>query len=140
MRALTIVVLACVTLSGCDISKSLARYPPPPAGSFTAVTVQVSADGTSESTPGATVAPDFFRGYSVQPLIGRAFMAPDEYAQNASRTVLLSEDLWRKRFGAAPDVIGRNIDIDGAPTTVVGVIPNTFQQPPGAKFWLPSHK
>jgi hypothetical protein len=137
VTASALLATACLTLGACDIRK-LAGYPDPPAGSFTAVTVRVSADGVAESVPGATVTPDFFRAYpGMSPLLGRHFIAPDDYAAGASRVALLSEDLWRRRFGAGPEIIGKTIDIDGAPVTIVGILPDAFRQPPDAKCWLP---
>ena len=48
----------------------------------------------------------------------------------------MSEDLWRRRFNAAPDIVGSEIDIDGAKVTVVGVLPQAFDVPLPAKLWL----
>ena len=134
MRIVAATTLVSLALSACSPGGPLNRYPPPPAGSFSAVTVPISLDGTVESTPGALVKRDFFPGTGVLPLLGRLFMDAD-WTQGASRLVVLSEDLWRQRFGAGPDIIGRSIQVDGAPATVIAVLPRGFDAPPGAKFW-----
>jgi hypothetical protein len=139
MKALTFIALVCVALSACDFGIGVRGYPPPPAGSFTDMTSSISADGVTESVHGATVTRDFFRAYTMQPLLGRLF-ADTEFSEGGTRTVILSEGFWRKRFGAGPDVIGKVIEIEGAPATVVGVIPDAFQQPANAKFWLTTRK
>jgi hypothetical protein len=137
-KPVTFIALLCVGLGGCDFTAGvLARYPPPPAGSFTSVTARITADGKTASTSGASVTPDFFRAYALQPMLGRMFL-DNEYREGGARTVLLSENLWRTRFGAVPDVLGITIQIDDAQAVIIGVIPNTFQQPPAAQFWLTS--
>jgi hypothetical protein len=97
-------------------------------------TITAFADGTAMSTPGALVKRNFFPGTGVLPLLGRLFTDAD-WTQGARRLVLLSEDLWRQRFGAAADIIGKSIDVDGAPATIIAVLPRGFDAPPGAKFW-----
>jgi len=55
----------------------------------------------------------------------------------AARAVLLGNDLWRRRLGANPDVVGRRIEVDGEPTLVVGVMPEGFSFPEGSDIWAP---
>jgi hypothetical protein len=50
---------------------------------------------------------------------------------------VISDKLWRRRFNAAPQVIGRRVQLSGQPVTVVGVAPPDFEWPPGAAVWLP---
>lgn len=50
---------------------------------------------------------------------------------------MLGHDLWTARFGASPEIIGREIEIDGTPTVVVGVMPRGFRQPDDTSIWLP---
>jgi hypothetical protein len=127
--------IACVALCACDVRTALARYPPPPAGSFTASTVRVSADGTTESTSAAVVTRDFFRAYSMSPRIGRLFLDVD-FAPGSRRLAVLTDALWRRRFGAGPDAIGREIEIDGTRVTIIAVMPPDFDLPRDAQLWL----
>jgi predicted permease len=68
---------------------------------------------------------DFFPVLGVRPSIGRLFTAA-ECEWNAPHVVLLSHALWQRDFDAAPDVVGRSLTVDGAPSTVVGVLPASF--------------
>ena len=71
------------------------------------------------------------------PRIGRAFSQRDE-REDAEPVVLLSDALWRTRFGADPDVVGRLVDVDGSRTEVVGVMPPGFTFLwPNIDLWRP---
>jgi predicted permease len=87
---------------------------------------------------GASVTADFFALLGVPARLGRTLVAGDD-APGAPRVAVLSEGLWRDRFAADPDVVGRKLLLDGDPTTVVGVMPASFrfggQQPP--QLWAP---
>jgi predicted permease len=73
----------------------------------------------------------------VQPLIGREFTAEEE-SPNAAKTVLLSYPLWQARFGGDPAVLGRKMILDGAPNTIIGVMPREFRFPSSeADIWQP---
>jgi len=63
----------------------------------------------------------------VEPLIGRTFQLEDE--QLGSDVVVLGEGVWRSRFGADPGVLGRRVELDGEPRTVVGVVPEAARLP-----------
>jgi predicted permease len=67
----------------------------------------------------------------VRPLLGRLFL-PGEDRQGAEHEVILSYTLWERHFGRDPDVLGKQITLDGAGYTVVGVMPRGFQFAP---FW-----
>jgi putative ABC transport system permease protein len=72
----------------------------------------------------------------VRPLAGRTF-AVDEQGPGGKPLVLLGEDLWKRRFGGDPGVVGRTLLLDDAPFTVVGVLPASFDLPQGAEIWKP---
>ena len=84
----------------------------------------------------AIVGARFFELLGVQPEIGRAF-APDEDAQGAPKVVVLSDALWRSRFGADPRIVGRSISIDDSLYTVIGVAPRKFAYPQTSDVWVP---
>jgi putative ABC transport system permease protein len=98
--------------------------------------------GESERVPVAGASTDLFSVLGVHPEIGRDFL-PDDARFWVSDVVILSDSLWRTRFGADRNVLGRSITIDGEPHTIVGVLPRDFQVPvPGmrdAELWLPIH-
>lgn len=72
----------------------------------------------------------------IAPQIGRIFSSEEETQRN--RVVILSQGLWNRRFGGAPDVVGRRLQIDGVDFQVIGVMPATFQFPAReTQFWAP---
>ncbi len=75
----------------------------------------------------------------VRPLLGQGFGAGAAAARgDAHRVALLSYELWQRRFGADPGVVGRSLRLDGMPPQrIVGVLPAGFAVPPGTGVWLP---
>ena len=82
----------------------------------------------------AEVTVDFFSLLGVKPLAGRTF-SPEEHQAGGPRAVILSEGMWRDRFGANPSVIGQGITLDGRNMTVVGVLPGRFNFPEDCEVW-----
>ena len=76
----------------------------------------------------AQVQAPMFDALGAKPLIGRVFSA-DEDRPGRERVVLLTEGLWRSRFGSDPSVVGRTIDLDAVAYTVVGVLPASLRLP-----------
>jgi putative ABC transport system permease protein len=93
------------------------------------------ANQQPERAAGSKVTADFFSVLGVPPLLGRTLML-EEQGEGSPRVVVLGYDLWQNRFGADPQVIGRTIELDTEPFTVVGVMPARFR-PGGASFWFP---
>src|SRR5262245_28830306 len=88
----------------------------------------------------ARVSPSLFPLLGVTPLLGRGFSAEeDEVGKN--RVATLSESLWRKHFGADPNIIGRVVKLDETPYTVVGVMPAHLRFPTAfagaVELWTP---
>ena len=85
----------------------------------------------------AAVTASFFEVMRTPPQLGRTFM-PDDDRPGAAPVIVLSDGLWRARFGSDPGVIGRMADIDGARVEVVGVMPPGFSfTQPEAELWRP---
>ncbi len=102
---------------------------------------QLTLTGRVEPTIVKTsvVTPEFFALLDVKPVAGRIFFPPDG-KQGAPPVVLVSEDLWRGRFGADPKIVGTSIDLDKRPFTVVGIIPAAFRTPfftTKQEVWIP---
>jgi len=73
----------------------------------------------------------------VQPLLGRGFTDAEDLPK-AQPVVLISEGLWRSRFGADRAVVGRSLDVNGRSHEIVGVMPERFRFPEAqTKLWLP---
>src|SRR5580658_1965279 len=85
-------------------------------------------EGVPEQVQGASVTAGFFSTLEVRPLIGRTFAPGDD--QPATRSLaVLSEPVWRRRFAASFAVLGKTILVNGAPSTVIGVMPGVFRFP-----------
>jgi putative ABC transport system permease protein len=87
---------------------------------------------------GARVTVDFFATLGAQPAMGRAFH-PAEDAPGGERVVILSHALWRQSFGGDPQLVGRQLKVDGQSHTVVGIMPSGFSFPgDDTELWLPA--
>jgi putative ABC transport system permease protein len=85
---------------------------------------------------GDLVSANLFPLLGVRPALGRAF-SPDEELRR-TRVVVISHGLWRRRFGAAPDAIGKTLEIDGQTSQVIGVMPAEFYFPTkDTQLWEP---
>jgi putative ABC transport system permease protein len=83
------------------------------------------------------VSAGFFDTVGVRPILGRGFRPEDDVA-NARSVAVLSYGTWVRRFGADPGVVGKTMTLDGTPTEIVGVMPQDFDVPRGAEFWVPA--
>ncbi len=97
--------------------------------------------GQGEPADVSTIAvtPDFFTVFGRQPLLGRALL-PEDGVRDAAPVVVLSENLWRSRFGANPQIAGSAITLDQRAYTVIGVMPAGFHTPFFNKtdqVWIP---
>ena len=87
---------------------------------------------------GATVSPSVFQLLRVTPALGRFFTAGED-AAGAARVVVLSDRLWRDRFGADPAAVGRTVEVDGEPRTIAGIArPDLAFPNPRVLFWIPA--
>lgn len=85
--------------------------------------------GDAEELNGLRVSASLFTTLGVRPVIGAAFARDDE-SRSAEPKVLIGEGFWRRRFNAAPDVLGRQLMLSGTTFTVVGVAPASFRLRP----------
>jgi putative ABC transport system permease protein len=90
-------------------------------------------NGSGESVERQSVTSSFFDVLAVRPVAGRTFLANDEGPRPA--VVVLSEGVWRTRFGADPALIGRDVRLNGEPFTVIGIVPNEVQFSRRAGIW-----
>ena len=84
------------------------------------------------------VSASYFSLLRATPALGRTFRADDDQVAKPERVVVLSDGLWRRRFAADPDVIGRAVTLNAQPHTVVGVMPPGFLGVENeAQLWVP---
>ncbi len=97
----------------------------------------ISGGDRPERLDGLLVSPDFFDVLGVEPRLGRGF-APGENTIGRHRVIVLSDGLWKRRFGADPRVVGREVRLNGQAYQVIGVAPAGFEFPSaGIDFWAP---
>jgi putative ABC transport system permease protein len=100
----------------------------------------LAAEDGALSVAALRLTSEVLRMTGARPLLGRAFTAEEE-EPGRERVVLLGHALWRRAFAGDPAVLGRPVRLDGAPYTVVGVMPPGFDFPPfwarGSELWAP---
>ncbi|HEY1986803.1 MAG TPA: ABC transporter permease [Terracidiphilus sp.] len=93
-----------------------------------------------EKLSGAEVSWNFLSTFGVQPAMGRDFTAGDDL-HGATATVLLSQSLWKRRFGSDPNILNQTIYLDAKPYTVIGVMPQWFAYPQAeTQVWTPVYQ
>jgi putative ABC transport system permease protein len=106
------------------------------ATAFSTVTRVIAGQGLEPShVVVARVAGDFFATFGVFPQAGRAFARKE--TDSAEPVVVVSDALWRGRFGADPAIVGRTITIDSRQHTIVGLMPARLGYPRDADVWRP---
>jgi predicted permease len=115
----------------------LRRDPPAAITRMTTVgwgDVNLSGTDRPERVQGTRVGAAFFPMLSVTPADGR-FFDPSDEAVGAPKTVVISDALWKRRFGGAANVIGSTVRIGGEPYTIIGRAPASFDFPNGSDLW-----
>jgi predicted permease len=84
--------------------------------------------GSAEELSAAAITSDLFPMLGIKPVLGRGF-TPAEDEIGISHVVAISTDLWQRKFGSSPDVIGKGISLDGNGYTIVGVFPGNLDLP-----------
>jgi len=92
------------------------------------------SDGPAERLTASYVTPHFFEVLGVEPALGSGF-DPSSAESVDGRLVMLSHGLWLRRYGSDPSIVGTDIQLDGAPHTVVGVLPADYRQPEQDLSW-----
>ena len=96
---------------------------------FRYVSLDLSGSGrVPEQVQGASVTAGFFSTLGVRPIAGRTFAAGEDRS-GSSPLAVLGESIWRRRFGASPSIVGGTMLVNGAPATVIGVMPDAFRFP-----------
>jgi predicted permease len=105
------------------------------AAAVTPITVNMTGVGDPERLQGARVSWNYFNVLGAPAAIGRGFAESE--GQGDGNQIVLADGLWRRRFGARPDVVNSTITLDGRAVTIVGVAPATLRFPAAAEFWQP---
>jgi len=104
----------------------------------TTFTLSGNASGNArpERTDGAFITANLFDLIGAKPARGRSFL-PGEDLPGAARVTILSWQVWKERYGADPQILGRTVRVNAEPATVVGIMPEKFEFPFNQKVWSP---
>ncbi len=95
--------------------------------------------GEPERLDGRRVSANLFDVLGVKPIVGRTFVPQED--KPGTKVVLLNESLWQRRFGGDSSVVGRALNLNGEPYTVIGVLPHTVRLPASVNWsdqvWVP---
>ncbi|HEX8694475.1 MAG TPA: ABC transporter permease [Longimicrobium sp.] len=103
---------------------------------FSPQPLNLATGGGAVRLEGEIVSPDYFQVVGVRPALGRGFVP----GEGAATEAVLSHELWTRRFGADPGVVGRAVSLNGKPFTVAGVAPEGFRgmvRGTAPALWIP---
>jgi putative ABC transport system permease protein len=89
-----------------------------------------------ERIPGAQVSWNFMAVLGLKPRLGRDFTEADD-VPNAHKVAIVTPEFWQKRFGGAPDILGKQIMVNGVPREIIGVAPPELQYPRLSQIYVP---
>jgi putative ABC transport system permease protein len=98
--------------------------------------INLTGGDRPEQIQGIRVSADYFRVFGAPMTIGRTFSA-EEDRPGGPAVAVISNGLWRSRYGGDPGIINRTIDVGGEPYSVIGVLGRTFTNDPKSDIWLP---
>ncbi|MDO8835212.1 MAG: ABC transporter permease [Vicinamibacterales bacterium] len=101
-------------------------------------TVNMTVDGEPRRYEASCVTPDLFRILGIDPALGRDFR-PADGRPGAEKVAIISHGLWQRDFGNARDIVGREVRLDGAFATIIGVMPKGFAFPYREDIWISLH-
>jgi predicted permease len=118
-----------------DHSESLSAV-----AAWTTDTLNLTGRGEPEQVAVGRVTPNFFSVLGIDPRVGRSF-THDEGQPEGKPVVVLSDSLWRTRYGGDANIVGQAVDLDGIAYTVIGVLPADVQFPfvGAADLWTPRY-
>ncbi len=113
-----------------DVFDSVAAY------DFSGPGINLTGGDRPELIKGIHVSADYFRVFGAPVALGRTF-TPEEDRPGGPAVVVISNGLWRNRFGSDPGILNRTIDLGQEPYTIIGVIGPTYSGDPKSDIWLP---
>jgi putative ABC transport system permease protein len=108
------------------------------AAAYWTASANLGGEGAEpERVSRAGVTNSFFNVLGVQPRLGRAFL-PDEDQPETMNVAIISDGLWKRRFASDPGIVGKKIQVNARPVTIVGVMPAGFEYPEQTQIWVTS--
>jgi putative ABC transport system permease protein len=110
----------------------------PAMAAFRQLRYAFAGDGVPLNVPSVRATPELFSMLGVNPIAGRTFL-PEEGVTGSDRVAVLSRAFWERHYGGSPAAVGRTIQLDAVPYTIVGVMPADFDFPPSGNIdvWTP---
>ena len=99
--------------------------------------MNLSSDGLPEQVKTIHVSENYFRLFAANPMLGRTF-THDEDTPNGPRVAVISNGLWKRRFGGDPGLLGRAMLLNGEPHTVIGIMGADYESDPKADVLHPA--
>lgn len=130
-----VIVASSLTLVASACAQSPA-YVEPPATEYAVAKSALTAAAVTDTVQVATVSREFMRVIGIRPVLGRLFIDAD-FQATQTPTAVVTWDLWTRRLGSDPAIIGRPIRLNGTDAVVVGVMPKNFEFPKGSAVWVP---
>ena len=96
-------------------------------GWLTLPSASLTGEGQMERVGAVRVSDDFLAVLDVRPALGRTLVAKEDRGQLSARNVMISYELWQRRYGGDPNIIGRSIEVNNYTTSVAGVLPKGFR-------------
>src|SRR5436309_13519970 len=99
-------------------------------------TININYKNNPQRYTGGYVTEDFFKILGVSPIMGRDFTAEDD-KPGAEKVAILGHEVWKRDFGADPNIVGQSVRINGKAATIIGVMPAGFKFPFSEELWTP---
>ena len=103
---------------------------------FAALALNLAGGDSPEQVRAIHASERYFRLFGASPVVGRTFL-PEEDRPGGPKVVVLSNGVWKRRFGADPQIVAKTVTLGGDPYTVVGVLAAGFHPEPAAEAWIP---
>ncbi len=119
------------------LTKSVTSYES--IASFSPTLISISGgNGDPEQIDGETISPEYFATLRMTAAVGRTFTVEEDHAPGAAQVAVLSDRLWRRRYGSDPLLVGGTVRINDVPLTVVGIMPAGFTGlSDKSEIWIP---
>src|SRR5437764_13584323 len=108
------------------------------AGYLSGSTINLTYKNNPQRYTGGYITEDLFKIVGVSPVMGRDFTAEDN-KPGAEKVTILGDDIWRRDFGADPNIVGQSVRINGNAATVTGIMPANFKFPVSDELWPPAY-
>ena len=106
------------------------------AGYLNGSTINLTYQNNPQRYTGAYITEDLFKIIGVSPVLGRDFNA-EVNKPGAPKTTILGDEIWRRDFNADPNIVGKNVTVNGKAATIIGVMPPGFKFPTSEELWTP---